>query len=155
MEANDFAAELLMPARLFAADAARLDLSMASAQHLGGLEMYHVSVTAAAWRIVQTSREPCALVVSRGRTVEWIARSAHWRLPLTERNQRLHPETLAARSFQGAGAYPNPSEVQLGVWLEERTDERGILLESTHIIPRLNQVLSLLWLVDTDAEGTE
>src|ERR1051325_1956225 len=49
-EANDFAAELLMPFRLFAPDAEHLSISFQSVHRLASPEMYNVSVTAAAWR---------------------------------------------------------------------------------------------------------
>lgn len=154
-EANDFAAELLMPTRLFAADAARLDVSFAAVQHLAGTSMYDVSLTAAAWRLVQTTREQCTLVVSAGGLVEWVARSASFRLPLTERQQRVHPESLAASAFRGEGPEPHPRPVPLSCWVDARFPVRGELLESTHVIPRLGQVLSLLWLVEADDENDE
>ncbi len=55
-EANDFAAELLMPRKLFAADAERFDVSIAGVQRLAAEDMYNVSVTAAAWRLMPTRR---------------------------------------------------------------------------------------------------
>lgn len=152
-EANDFAAELLMPKKLFAADAARLDVSIAGVQRLAAEDMYNVSVTAAAWRLVQTTRERCAMVVSTGGIVEWMVRSEGFWLPITERRQRLHPGTLAAGTFRGEGAEPQSREVPAGAWLDTPTAVAGTLLESTHHIASLNQVVSLLWLVDSDGEG--
>ena len=151
-EANDFAAELLMPSRLFAADARRLDVSIHAVHQLAAPEMYDVSILAAAWRLVQTSTERCAMVVSAHGKVEWIVRSESCWLPLTERQQHLHPDTLAAGVFRGEGAVARPYPVPMGVWLDHATHERGELLESTHIMPRLGQVVSLLWLIEHEEE---
>lgn len=65
-EANDFATELLMPRKLFAEDARKRDVSIAAALQLGSPDYYDVSGMAAAWRIIQTTREPAAMVVSVG-----------------------------------------------------------------------------------------
>jgi hypothetical protein len=150
-EANDFAVELLMPRRLFTADAARLDVSVATAQRLAAPDMYDVSVTAAAWRLAQTTAERCAMVVSTGTGVEWMVRSAGFRLPITERRQRLHPDTLAAAVYRGEGADATPREVPAGAWLDAPVDVRGALLESTHRIAHLDQVVSLLWHLEDES----
>lgn len=152
-EANDFAAELLMPRRLFSEDARKLDVSVASAVKLAAADFYDVSVMAATWRIVQVTREPAAMVVSSDGRVEWMFRSDAFRLPLTEGGQMLHPDTLAAATLRERTGYNTPREVDAGVWLDSAADVRGTLLESTHFIPSLNQTISLLWLVDDDGEG--
>lgn len=152
-EANDFATELLMPRALFFDDARRLDVSIASAVTLGAREAYDVSITAAAWRIVQVTREPAALVMSVNGRVEWIVRSDAFRLPLTERGQRVHPDTLVAAAFRERSGSDVPSEVDPAAWLDRAVDVRGTLLESTHFIPSLGQALSLLWLVDEDGDA--
>lgn len=152
-EANDFATELLMPRNLFFEDARRLDVSVASAAKLGAPEAYDVSVMAASWRIVQVTREPAALVVSVDGRVEWVSRSDAFRLPLTDRGQRLHPDTLAAAAFREKSGSDKPREVDLAAWLDRPADARQMLLESTHFIPSLNQTVSLLWLVEGEREG--
>lgn len=151
-EANDFATELLMPRKLFFDDARKLDVSIASAGTLAGPDQYDVSVMASAWRIVQTTREPAAIVVSVDGQVEWIYRSDAFRLPLTERGQRLHTDTLAAATFREQSATPHPHDVDSAVWLDRAADVHGTLFESTHFIPSLNQAVSLLWLADGDDE---
>lgn len=99
-EANDFAAELLMPHRLFAEDARRLSISVDSVDRLASPDMYDVSRLAAAWRLVQITREPAALVVSTHGVVEWLVRSESFAGRLTERQQSLSPETMAAAASE-------------------------------------------------------
>jgi len=151
-EANDFATELLMPRKLFAEDARKLDVSIAAAIKLGAAELYDVSVLAAAWRIVQTTREPAAIVVTANGRVEWMYRSDAFRLPLTERGQPLHPDTMAAAAMREQNGAPDSHEVNSAAWLDYDVEVRGTLLESTHLIPSLNQTVSLLWLADGDSE---
>ncbi len=151
-EANDFATELLMPRKLFAEDARKLDVSIESAVKLGAADWYDVSIMAAAWRIVQLTREPAAVVVSADGKVEWMYRSDAFRLPLTERGQYLHADTLAAAAFRDQTAMPRVQEVDRTAWLDGRVEVPGTLLESTHLIRSLGQVVSLLWLTETEGE---
>jgi hypothetical protein len=152
-EANDFAAELLMPFRLFSADVERRDVGFASVYQLNSDGMYNVSVTAAAWRMVQVTSEACALVVSTDGKVEWVARSNTFPYGvLPERRQAILPNSLAASLLRGEGGSDVPMAVPWHAWLESLPGRPTELLESTHSIPRLRQVLSLLWIVDTESD---
>lgn len=155
-EANDFATELLMPRRLFAADVGKREASFRTVAALAGPDMYDVSLTAAAWRVTETTREPCALVVSCDGQVEWIVRSDAWRYPLAERRRPLPTGSMAEAVARGEAPSATPETIDPAIWLAG-TDGRlrvsaGIeMLESTHAVPRLRQVLSLLWVVDEGA----
>lgn len=152
-EANDFASELLMPTRQFGIDVAKRDLSTATARELASEAFYDVSVTAAAWRMVQLSSDSCALVVSSGGKIEWACRSESMRIPGLRRGTIVGSDTLAGTGFQGGESETNPLEVDVHAWLEPRYPVRGKLLESTHVIRSTGQVVSLLWLVDSDDEA--
>lgn len=119
---------------------------------LGAEDHYDVSIMAAAWRIVQTTREAAAMIVSANGHVEWMYRSDAFRLPLTERGQQLHADTLAASTFQQENGTPRVQEVDSAAWLDRPVDVRGTLLESTHFIPSMGQVVSLLWLTEPDED---
>ena len=152
-EANDFAAELLMPFRLFSEDVERRDVAFASVYQLCSDAMYRVSVTAAAWRMVQVTNEACALVVSTDSKVEWVARSSTFPYGLLpERAQSIDPNSLAASLVRGEQGSELPVAVPSHAWLEALPDRPIELLESTHSIPQLRQVLSLLWIVDTESD---
>lgn len=155
-EANDFATELLMPRRIFAEDARKLDISIAAARTLASPDRYDVSGMAAAWRIIQTTREPAAMVVSVAGRVEWMVRSASFRIPLTERGQPLRPESVAASAFQSRSTMANPLDVSLNAWTDvPAATMSGTLLESSLYIPTLNQVVSLLWLTEPEASSDD
>jgi hypothetical protein len=152
-EANDFAAELLMPHALFSADVGKREISAATAIDLAGVEMYNVSVMAAAWRVIQTTRERAAIVVSTGGTITWAARSSAFSFSLMERNQALHPDSVAAAAFRKGGITDRPTRVPVVAWTDSVRPIGGELLESSYGIPSLNQIVSILWHVDADEDA--
>ena len=148
-EANSFAAELLMPAKLFRADARQLDVSFEAAHRLMSPGHYNVSITAAARRIVQVSNESCALVATRNGYVEWQERSNFY-YHMATRGQKVRSGTLAAAVTRREPPNPHCERVDAAEWLDDPSARRVTLLESTHAIPSLGQILSLLWLPDSD-----
>ena len=152
-EANDFAAELLMPFRLFSRDVDRREVTFRTVSELAAPDMYDISRTAAAWRVVETTRDACALVVSVEGQIDWIVCSKAWRYPLAERRRPLPPGSAAAAVAAGELSHDGAESVSPEVWLTS-TDGRwrvgtGVtLLESTHAVPQLRQVLSLLWVIE-------
>jgi Zn-dependent peptidase ImmA (M78 family) len=151
-EANDFAAELLMPRKLFGADADARGISIASAIELAGAGFYDVSVMAAALRVVDTTRERAALVVSSNSRVMWSKKSENFRLWLPGYGDRLDHDTMASASFRRVETSERPKPVPLEAWARRSRTGRGELLESTYRIDSQEQVVSLLWYVEDDPE---
>lgn len=151
-EANDFAAELLMPRRLFAADANARSISIASAVTLAGPSFYDVSVMASTLRIVDTTRHAAAIVVSANGRVQWSRKSDSFKLWLPGPREQLHHDTMAAASFRRVEVSEEPRPVPLASWVERPGSTCGELLESTYRIDFLEQVVSLLWYVEGDSE---
>jgi hypothetical protein len=152
-EANDFAAELLMPWRLFSSDADRRTPCFTSICELASPGMYDVSVTAAAWRFIQTTGESCALVVTSGGCVEWVVRSRAFRFLIAARGQRIRSETAAAAVWAGEAPVSDPERVAFHAWLHDPAAEEVELWESTHAVGSQGQVLSFLWSVSPDEDG--
>ncbi|MHB1096405.1 MAG: ImmA/IrrE family metallo-endopeptidase [Gemmatimonadaceae bacterium] len=149
-EANDFAAELLMPLRQFASDIAKRDFSIATARELASDAFYDTSVTAAAWRMVQLAKYQCAMVVTSNGIIEWAARSESLRLPGLRRGSSVNGNSLAWAAAQGADGEARPLDVDVEAWFSPQYPVRGKLVESTHPIRITNQVISMLWLIDED-----
>ena len=154
-EANDFAAELLMPYALYANDVESRDATIRAAMALAQPDMYDVSLTAAAWRLIETTREACALVVCVNGQVEWVVRSRAWTHPLAERHRPVPAGSMAAAVVSGEVAVAGGEQVNPAVWLAGSDGRSSVpfgikLIESTHSIPRLRQTLSLLWSVNED-----
>jgi len=148
-EANDFAAELLMPERLFSADASRYAASFESAIKLAGTDMYNVSITAAALRIVQTSRAKCCLVsASRGR-INWIARSSACPYILHGPGDPIPRQSAIAGVMRGEDSLTSQIDVDPNAWVDSRNADYYEVYESTHCIPTLDQILTLIELVDS------
>lgn len=146
-EANDFATELLMPRRLFAEDARARDASFESILELASPARYDVSVTAAALRFVELTRETCALICTENRTIKWVSKSEAFGHRIPWCNDELPPGSLAQCIVNGEEPNPIPEPVDPYVWLE--TEQRVLpgLLESTLSIASQDQVLSLIWVV--------
>ena len=148
-EANDFAAELLMPERIFGRDVELRAPTFGSVQVLAATSMYGVSVTAAAWRLVQTTKCSCALVVSTGGTIDWVARSANFNFPMSLRGVKVHPDSVAGSVNRGERLGSEDCHaVSIDCWLNPHWPIQATLYESVHRIAKLDQVLSLIWLDD-------
>lgn len=148
-EANDFATELLMPGHLFRHDAAKHVPAFTDVAALAEPSCYDVSITAAALRYVELTRECCALVSSRRGEIEWVSRSESFVYRISRRGDALPPTSIAA--FGSEGGVPEPQVLDPFTWLE--FDQRNPLevFESTHVVPSQELVLSLVWVV----EGSE
>lgn len=153
-EANWFAAELLMPARLFRrycdttpepsftaiADAARA---------------CHTTLTATAIRFVQLTAEPCALVWSEAGKVKWVVKSPDcpgW----IDRDRPLNGYSHAADVFAGkpvpAGFQPVPQRA----WFAGNVGGGRDVMEETRSFTRLGAALSLVWLpTERDSDDDE
>ena len=140
-EANDFAAELLMPQHMFAKDASQLTPSFGSIARLAAADAYDVSVTAAAVRYMEVTRSACALVSSRDGFIEWVIKSETFVYRIPWRGDRLPPSALAA----SGPAVLEPQCVAPEVWLEFAQRRPVEVFESTHCVPSQRQVLSLVW----------
>jgi hypothetical protein len=146
-EANDFAAELLMPQHLFAKDAARLSPSFASVAQLANADQYDVSVTAAAVRYLEVTRAACALVSSRDGVIEWVMKSEAFEYRIPWRGDRVPASSVSA----SGGAVQEPERLAPEVWLELAQRRPVEVFESTHCVPSQRQTLSLVWV----EEGSE
>jgi Zn-dependent peptidase ImmA (M78 family) len=154
-EANDFASELLMPQRLFTADAAQRNVSIRSVIELADSSMYDVSLMAAALRVVQTTPQAAAIVVSANGRVSWSRKSGNFRLWLPGSGDRLHHDTMAAAAYRRVEASEESRPVPIAAWVDRSRRTRGELLESVYRIDSQDQIVSLLWYVDHDGEGDQ
>ena len=150
-EANDFAAELLMPRHLFSQDARSRDPNFREIGELAGRDMYNVSRTAAALRYVDVTREACSLVCARDGIIEWVAKSENFIYRIPWRGDPVPVESHAKAVFTGEEASEAAEPLHPYTWLEIEQREPVELFESTLEIPSQSQVVSLVWVV---AEGS-
>ena len=146
-EANQFAAELLMPRHLFSHDAGHRDAAFHEIAELSSPEWYDVSVTAAAIRFVEVTAEACALVSAHDGTIDWVVKSEPFVYRIPWRGDRLPPGSLATAVNRGEGAPAQPEQLDPYTWLENEQYRPVELFESVLHIPTQSQVLSLVWVV--------
>lgn len=143
VEANYFAAELLMPERLFRPGVEGTDISMDAVSALA--QEFDTSRTAAAVRFAELSDDYCAVVFSEQGKIRWWRGSDRFR----ERfwiavGQPLSPNTVAGSLFAGEPAPPVPEEVEAQEWLERGYVAGVSILEQSVRLEAYGQVISLL-----------
>jgi hypothetical protein len=146
-EANIFAGELLMPERLFkprtiSKTAPSLALIDALAKE------FRTSSLAAGVHYIMYTREPCALVVSRGGEIEWMRRSTgfDYKLNMGKLSScSAAGEIHAGKSSDTGGTVPVPA----GAWLSGfEVKDRANICEDSRLVPGYNMIVTLLWADD-------
>lgn len=143
-EANEFAAELLMPWGSFRRSMADSEPTFEDIYSLA--VAYDVSVTACAIHYVRSSREACALVCTERGRIIWSNSSRTFRHALPPWGSPVPAGTVARFVWSGEKPNHSPERVHRASWVQAREDVEEVL-EST-FRPGPRQLMSLLWLVD-------
>lgn len=139
-EANDFAAELLMPASLFGP---RCDRNRPSLHDIAELATeFQTSLTATALRFVGCAPEPCAVVHSTDSVIDWMRWSDNFK-PFMRSGTRLGGDSYAGDLHQGLEVADQPSHVDVEAWGDCPAGDLDLFEHSRRVGPR--SVLSLLW----------
>lgn len=142
-EANWFASELLMPARLFGRHCDVPEPNFAALKSIASL--CRTTLTATSIRFVQLTPERCALAWSEAGKVKWCVRSPDfpgW----VERQRVLGRFSHAADVFAGKPVPEGFQPVPQAAWLDRRVLDGRDLMEETLSFGRLGAALSMLWL---------
>jgi len=144
-DANEFAAELLMPEDFFRP---RCQTGNPSLKTIEGLaDEFQTSLTATAIRYVEFSTDRCAVVISQKGQIRWNRCSGgfpYWLL----RRGAVHGYSYALDCAEGKQVPDYMSQVSATGWMPglKRHSERTVWEQSRIISHRLSMVLSLLWL---------
>lgn len=140
-EANQFAAELLMPDALFRK---RCDRARPSLKDIRALaDEFETSVTATAIRFVKLTDEPCATVISRDGAVARVIWNEHFKIGI-RKGTRLTNRTYAGDLLAGVPVEDFMQSVDSEAWSDAAWASRYDLHEHSLIVaPRV--VLSFLW----------
>jgi len=140
-EADEFAAELLMPA------VAVEPIVRSTAPSLQVIEKiatrFETSFSTAAWRYCDLAKEPCAIVWSTGGRIDWSKRSQTFGFRL-QKGMPIHEESFASRAFSGRARQKQPQAVRAALWISD-VDKATKLYEQSKALPTYNSVISLLW----------
>ena len=145
IEANDFAAELLMPSSLFAPRAGAVGAGPPSIWEVADIaRAFDTSLTSTALRFIQHTDQACALAhVTKGR-IDWWTRTPAF-VPHLRRGARISENTLTAAVAAGehAPSVPVPSEPT--AWSRTMRAARLELFEHAVSLGGYGSVLALLW----------
>jgi Zn-dependent peptidase ImmA (M78 family) len=157
-EANEFAAGLLLPEKLFAPLCREMDPSMEAVRELA--EQFNVSLMATARRFVQFSHAPVAVVWTERRLIKWFQRNEPFEdLGLfVDVNSMVSDATVASRVFNGEYLPQTSDVVRASAWMMEGGFRDMPMREQCVAMPNYQGVLSLLWIEEEwtdEAEETD
>lgn len=147
VEANIFASELLVPTLVARTILGSVSPSIAAAREIANT--FTISLTAAAIRLVQLSREDCMAVFSSGGIVKWWRKGKEFSdLPGISKNHILHPESEASEIL--CGRKPSPKMVRVPnetwfPWAKNRTEFE--VYEESIQLGRYSTILTILWII--------
>ena len=146
VEANYFAAELLMPEKLFAPRLRRSRPSFALIKELA--RDFDTSLTATAIRCAEVTNDYCAVVASEGGWIRWWRGSEKFEERLwIEAGTPLSPDSIAGSVLDGEPIPDGPVEVDREAWAECKEGyEHDTLVEEIFPLSAYGQILSLLYL---------
>jgi hypothetical protein len=143
VEANEFAAELLLPSAILAK---RFNLREFSLPEISRVATeFETSLTATVRCFLRLTSLPCAMVWSSDGQARWCARSDAFRLflPLPDLPAA---GSFAATLFNGGTAPSDFAAVPAEAWLDRQAAETvETLLEHSINLPNYRAVLTLLW----------
>lgn len=142
LEANEFAVELLLPAR-YVREPLRLDDP--SLKTIGRVaSQFETSLAATTLRFVSLTDLPCVAVWSEAKRARWYRRSDAFPLYLSKETIPCDG-SFAYRLFEGVDAPDDFEEVQAETWLDRRDAGRvARVFEHSILLPNYGAVLTLL-----------
>lgn len=146
IEANKFAAELLMPQHLFGP---ALRQSRPTANFVNELaDQFGTTRTSTAYRVADVTDDYFALVMSKDGVIKWWQVSEALRdLIWIDVGEEVPQYSVAAQFFNGETLPGKPEKIDLDDWLSENKGlEAEYFYEDVIPMHSYGQVLSLLWL---------
>lgn len=148
-EANIFAANILMPENLFKNEIKLKDHNIKLINETSNI--FSTSITSTLIRVVECSREPCALVCIKDGIVAWVKKNKDFSYFIIGRNTKIAELSYAHDCLKNMDTNLE-GRVPVGSWInDDRVDEDATLFESTFVVPSQRTIFSLLWL-DKDVE---
>ena len=143
-QANEFAAELLMPSNLFVSEASKKKFSIEHILELS--KVFNTSVTSTAIRYTDLGTFPIAIVYSQNGEIKWFSRNANFVCKFLRVKERVAENSVAWQYFKKGDVPKTPTLVLPNVWFKDfqlRSDQ--YFYEQCFKITTLNAVLSFIW----------
>jgi hypothetical protein len=143
-EANEFAAELLMPEVVVRQIMGRSEPSLELIEKIAS--SCEASLSAAAWRFCHLTGHRCAIVWSGTEGSSWSRRSEEFRFGVSLAGA-TRQGTFANDCFAGRGTPDRPEPVSADLWLDSHNVAAGARIwEQSKALPSYSSVLTLLWI---------
>jgi len=143
-----FAAELLLPYRLFKPVAEEALIGMDALEELAG--RFLASIPATGSRFAAVVSAPCAFVISEKGKVRYASRSGTLRDAYAWIPPRIElPRGSMSEKVRAGAAGEGPEKVDADIWFSD-WERGGVLLEDVKHFPRWDQTLTLLWFEDEE-----
>jgi hypothetical protein len=145
-EADEFAAELLMPASLVEGLSQGVSPSLHVIEKIA--RKAGASLSAAAWRYCDLASEKCAVVWSTDGVIQWVKRTRGFSYFLPK-GKPIENGTFAAACFEKAKVPSRPRVVPPELWIGATDKDSSLrLLEQSKALPSYRSAISLLWIED-------
>ena len=144
-----FAAELLLPYRLFKPLVDDCDCCLAAVDRLA--KQFKASTVATGSRFATFTSAPCAFVLSEQGRIRYSSRSKVLREAKLWIPPRMElPKGSLSRRLRGGEPSAGPEEVEPDLWFED-CDRDGVLREDARHLTQWDQTIALLWFDDEEA----
>jgi Zn-dependent peptidase ImmA (M78 family) len=143
-EADEFAAELLMPKDTVEPIVKSRQPSISAIEEIA--QMCSTSLSAAAWRYMDITSDRCAAAWSTHRMVAWAKRSREFGYSL-QKGKTIEKGTFAHDCFNLIQVPNEPEPVVANLWIESSHLPDGAkIFENSKALPAYTSVLSVLWI---------
>lgn len=144
-EANEFAAELLMPRPLFRSAARATLPNLSTINELSG--GFRTTRMATAFRYVELDLAPCAIIYSEAGTIEWFNCSDSLPCGFVPVGNEVSPNSGAGEYFNNGTTSESPEPTPVEAWFgDDDLDTTLPCWEQCLPMPRYEGILSLLWI---------
>jgi Zn-dependent peptidase ImmA (M78 family) len=145
VDANDFAAELLMPEEWF--------VKFTKGKIIGkkllseSAEYFDISLSAAALRYAEIGNHPVAVIMSKDGSVKWSRINKYFTFHFIKNGSKVNNLSYAYEFFNGEKIPDEPEEILADAWFAEDFNYKKdyFLYEQNIPMYRYNAVLTLLW----------
>ncbi|WP_339880801.1 ImmA/IrrE family metallo-endopeptidase [uncultured Algoriphagus sp.] len=147
-EANEFAAEFLMPSNLFHSECEEYYFDPSLITHLAN--MFEVSKTAALLRFVKRGNHPVCVIYCKNNKMKWFKASYDWKYFLEfERDKHPPTDSVAYELFTSKRVYAQnelKQEIWKSTWLRHNPEYGDPkFYEFCLFVPSYNYSLSIIW----------
>lgn len=145
-EADDFAAELLIPTVVVKVHLATRAPSLSAIEAVAS--ECATSLSASAWKYCDLTSEQCAIVWSEHGKVSWSRRSPEFPF-FIGKGQSIEQASYASNCFNGEKVPAAPEPVSADAWIDSFNLKDGsVIYEESRLLPSYDSVLTLLWIKD-------